>query len=97
MRVYISGKITGNKNYKEQFEQAKSRIRDMGDVPVSPCDVDGIIPDAKYEELMKIDMEILKMCDAVMMLSGWEESKGANREYGYALGRGMKILKEGNA
>ncbi len=28
------------------------------------------------------------------MMKGWEQSKGANREYGYALGKGYQILQE---
>ena len=28
------------------------------------------------------------------MLNGWQESRGANREYGYALGKQMAILRQ---
>ena len=47
-----------------------------------------------YEEYMKIDMSLLSICDTIYMLKGWENSRGANREYGYALGKRMTILYE---
>ena len=46
---------------------------------------------------MKMSFELLSMCDTIYMLKGWEESKGANREYGFAVARGIKILMEESA
>lgn len=37
---------------------------------------------------------MLKMADAIYMLQGWENSIGANREYGYAMGASIKIIYE---
>ncbi len=39
-------------------------------------------------------MGLLAACDAICMLGGWEGSAGVNREYGFALARGMGIYKE---
>ena len=50
--------------------------------------------DATYNEYMKMSFELLSMCDTIYMMKGWEESKGANREYGFAVARGIKILME---
>lgn len=33
-------------------------------------------------------------CDAIYLLDGWQQSRGANREYGYALAKDMMILDE---
>ena len=43
---------------------------------------------------MKMSLTMLGMCDAIYMMDGWENSCGANREYGYALASGMKIMRE---
>lgn len=41
---------------------------------------------------MKLDMTLLNMCDEIYMLKGWQKSCGANREYGFALAKGMVII-----
>lgn len=39
-----------------------------------------------YEDIMKIDLELLASADYLVQLPGWERSVGANRELGFALG-----------
>ena len=41
---------------------------------------------------MEIDIRLIDLCDAIYMIRGWEMSRGANREYGYALGKGKVIM-----
>ena len=36
------------------------------------------------------------MCDGIYLLEGWEDSKGANVEYDYAVEKGKKIFYAGN-
>jgi hypothetical protein len=43
---------------------------------------------------MDICLRLLDRCDTIYMLDGWQQSKGANREYGYALAKDMMIIKE---
>ena len=43
---------------------------------------------------MDVSFLLLSMADTIYMLNGWENSKGANREYGYALGRGYAVVTE---
>lgn len=40
---------------------------------------------------MRMSFELLDICDAIYMLDGWESSKGANQEYGFAKGKGIEI------
>lgn len=52
-------------------------------------------PDGKtFEEFMDRDLELLKECDAIFMLEGWQQSVGAVREYDCALERGLEIRYE---
>ena len=43
---------------------------------------------------MKGDIEILKRCDAIYMLKGWEQSQGARRELEVAIEEGLEVLYE---
>nr|DAZ41552.1 MAG TPA: protein of unknown function (DUF4406) [Caudoviricetes sp.] len=42
---------------------------------------------------MRMSFELLDLCDAIYMLDGWENSKGANQEYGFAKGKGIEIYE----
>lgn len=61
----------------------------------NPAHANSFMPEwTTYEEYMKVSLMLLDFADTIYMLNGWEESKGANREYGYALGKGYQILME---
>lgn len=95
MRVYISGPIAGHEDYMERFLEAEKHLEGKDYFVFNPAAVDTELPyDLTYEEHMYLDMGMLTMCDAIYMLKGWQESRGANREYGYALGRGIKVMFE---
>ena len=93
-RVYISGAITSDPNYKEHFAKAARELEAKGFATVNPAQMEVVFPDAEYEDYMLIDLQILSKCDSIYMLNNWRKSCGANREFGYALGRGIKIMYE---
>ena len=84
MKIYLSGPITGTDNYRENFQEAVRRLNEDGQYPAELCQV---MPAAttSWEEYLKICIELLQMADAIVMLPGWRESRGAQREYGFAL------------
>ena len=94
MRVYISGGITGVENYKHYFDKAEEKLKSEGHEVINPAVFDELLPKLTYEEFMKFDIFLLDMCDAIYMLKGWQKSRGANREYGYALAMDKIILEE---
>jgi len=95
MRVYISGPITGVRGYEENFTRAKNHLLDAGYEVINPAKVENVASHKlTYDEYMVIDMCLLGLCDAIYMLEDWQNSCGANREYGFALGRGMKVIFE---
>ena len=92
-RIYISGPITGTDDFYERFAEAEAMWSCDELSVVNPAKLNDIMPkDATYDEYMKMSFELLGMCDAIYMLKGWEESKGANREYGYAVAKGMRLM-----
>ena len=95
-RIYISGAITGTSDFRERFAKAEREIAIEYDFAVvNPARLNDVMPkDATYNEYMKMSFALLGMCDTIYMLKGWEKSKGANREYGFAVARGIKILME---
>lgn len=97
MKIYLSGPITGVENYKENFaaaeREARERLSDWEPEIFNPANI--ILPkDATHEDYMKICMQKLADCDTIYMLNGWQNSRGACREYGYALGARMAILRQ---
>ena len=93
-RIYLSGPITGIADYHQRFEKAKVELVAAGYNNIAnPAELDGVINEGKYEEYMSLCMNLLDMCDVVVMLPGWKESFGANREYGYALAKNKLIFE----
>lgn len=86
MIAYLSGPITGNPDYKRQFAWAAKHLERLGWDIINPAAMDRVVPVSafSYEDYMEIDLLLLSKADVLIQLPGWEESRGANREYGYA-------------
>ena len=96
MRVYISGKITGDPNYKEKFEKAEKHIESLGHIPINPAKLDLVMPkDATYIEFIEVCVQLLKFSDIVYFLSDFMDSKGAVYEFELARHFNKKTVFEG--
>ena len=93
MKVYISGKISGE-NPEEvalKFRSAEGAIRKMGHEPVSPLN-NGLPDDASWEDHMAADIAMLLRCQAIYLLDDWNTSRGARIEAEIAIECKMEIL-----
>lgn len=81
MKIFISGKITGDPNYKIKFNQAASLLNSQEYIVLNPA----LLPfGMTNEEYMKIGFSMLECCDFVYMLKDWKDSVGAKLEHQYA-------------
>lgn len=97
MKIYISGAITNNPNYKEDFERAEDYINSHFEnvAIINPALVNSHLPKSTtHEEYMRMSFCMLDMADAIYMLRNWKTSCGASQEYGYALAMDKIILLE---
>ena len=99
MKIYISGAITNNPNYKEDFERAEDYLQ--REYPsayiINPALVNSFLPKSTtYEEYMKMCFCMLDMADSVYFINGWEDSKGCLMEYGFSIKKGIESLHENN-
>lgn len=88
MKIYISGKITGNPNYKAEFAEAEDLIRRNGHIAVNPAK---IIDDDNNGRALYKGINELFFCDAILMLENWETSEGAKIEKAFAKYCGLEI------
>lgn len=99
MKAYISGPITGREEtYEAAFEAAADVL--MGDdrfsYPINPVtigrDLKDAYPDATWADYMRADIKALCDCDAIVMLPGWMNSRGAKVEQRLAFDLGLKAF-----
>lgn len=92
-RIYIAGPMTGLPELNfPAFHRAASFLRAAGHTAINPAE---IVTDqtAKWEDCMRADIAQLVTCDAVMLLPGWEKSRGARLEHTIATALGMEVTE----
>jgi hypothetical protein len=91
MKVYISGPMTGIPEWNfPAFNMAAEDVKAMGHEAVNPADLNGENQD--WHACLRNDIKHLCDCDAVVLLSGWENSQGAMLELQLAHRLGLKVF-----
>lgn len=89
-KVYISGAISNNPDYKKQFVSKYEELWDKY-IVLSPLMINA---ELSWKEHMKIDLAMVSVCDTVYMMKGWEKSRGAKIEHCLAEILNKKIIYE---
>jgi hypothetical protein len=91
MKTYLAGPMSGLPGLNfAAFHSRAAELRAIGKTVVNPAEIN---PDAKLEwhQCMRADIAQLVTCDAIEMLPGWEDSRGARLEHHIAERLGMEI------
>lgn len=92
MKIYIAGKITGDKNYRQKFRQAQERLEREGHVVLNPA----VLPEGMTRlDYMRICFAMIDCADEVAFLPDWTKSKGAQLEKRYCqyVGKSMFVME----
>lgn len=91
MKIYISGKITGDPDYKQKFKGAEVFLKNFGFEVKNPADIE--TTGKPWIWYIKQDIVALMDCDAIFLLKDWKRSKGAKLEHYIAKKMGMRIYR----
>jgi nucleoside 2-deoxyribosyltransferase len=72
--IYIAGPITGIPDHAKAFNEAAAKLRQFGYQVLNPVELPAGMTEAAY---MDICLAMVRHCDAIVMLPGWEGSTGA--------------------
>lgn len=87
MKAYISGPMSGYPDLNfEAFAAAEDLLGSLGMEPINPftigeedTTVEEVTPKMRAQYL-RLDVQALATCDAIVMIEGWRRSIGANIE-----------------
>ena len=92
VRCYVAGPMTGYPDLNfPLFHAAAAQLRTQGHHVVNPAEIN-IDPAAEWLDCMRADIKQLVDCNAILMLPGWEKSKGASLEFIVATTLGMDVF-----
>ena len=100
MVVYIAGPYRGRTPYQVEKNIARAKkaalkVWKAGHIALCPhmntANFDGELPD---EVWMDGALELMLRCDVVLVLKGWDSSKGSRAEVTEAMSRGMLVVED---
>ena len=102
-RIYIAGPMTGVPRFnRPKFEEAARILRDHGWTVESPVEIAAafgsdntiVTTPGMLDAVIEAELAALAKCDAIYLLPGWEDSRGAKRELWLALDKGLEVFTD---
>lgn len=90
LTCYIAGPMSGYKDFNyPAFFEAEKQVAALGYTPLNPAWADG--PSYTWEQNMRRGLRLLLTADLLVLLPGWEYSKGARLESHTAVELGLPV------
>ena len=81
LTIYISGPMSGYPDFNfPAFRTVAKRWREDGHTVVNPAEINADDPARSWEDCIRRDLRELLGCNAIALLPGWLQSRGANIE-----------------
>lgn len=97
MRIYIAGKMSGLPDLGyPAFNAAAEKLRAEGHDVINPAE-NPEPPCGSWAGYMRMSVAQVATCDAILMMPGWESSKGATLERHIARALGLEVVYMGGA
>lgn len=81
MKAYIAGPMTGYPNFNfDAFDEAQEALEAIGVEVVNPANNFDRRQDLPWYTYLRKAVAQVTECDAIFMLDGWQESRGASLE-----------------
>lgn len=97
LKIYIAGKVTGEdwELTRLRFAVMEEKLKNVGvKTVINPFKLE-ISKDTPWDDAMEICIcTLCKEANAIMMLDGWMNSKGARKEFHYAAQRSYRLFEE---
>jgi hypothetical protein len=91
-RAYLAGPMTGHVDFNyPAFHQAAAYYRAMGIDIVSPAELHGDDFSKTWAEYLTAGFAALDTCGTIILLLGWNNSRGAKMELCRAIERGLDV------
>ncbi|MCK9596450.1 DUF4406 domain-containing protein [Candidatus Pacearchaeota archaeon] len=95
--IYITGKYRGNVTENIALANAAAqRLSTKGFIPLCTHNLfahwDDTCKKLSDNDFLAMTMELAKLCDALYLLNGWEDSEGSKKEYEYFKTKEAKYL-----
>lgn len=91
-KIYLSGPMSNLPDLnKPAFHAEAARLRALGYEVENPADVE-LAEGATWSDYMRTDLPLMLKCDTVVLLPGWNLSRGARLEEHIARSLGMHVV-----
>ena len=91
-KIYIAGPMTGYENFnRKSFNDAAIACTLNDSIPLNPAILPPGLTQGQY---MDVCFAMIRAADAIYLLKGYEESKGAMAELAYAEKLELEIIEQ---